>query len=310
MSPVSKRQLLLAVWPRYRQAKRAEKTRILERQLLAMSPRTMDRRLTEHRKRLGRRLYGRTKPGTLLRHQIPICTESWDKREPGVAEIDLVSHSGPSASGEFLHSLNFIDIASTWVESRAVMGKSRFVVHQAVEDIRQHLPFDLHGLDSDNGSEFLNHHLLAYCDKHGIQMTRSRPYKKDDNAHIEEKNWTHVRKLMGWDRYDSDEAHEAINALYTGDLRLWMNLFQPSVKLIEKERVGPRVRKIYSEPQTPLDRLVALRGKRSKKIRDLLALRETLDPFELSASIARQLERIYALAHLPQRAPGGQALLG
>lgn len=268
----------------------------LERQLLAISPRTIDRRLGAHKKRLGRRIYGRTKPGSLLKHEIPIQTAAWQTEEPGFGEIDTVSHSGSSASGEFVYSLNFTDIASTWVETRAVLGKGQFGIRQGLEQMIEALPFQLKGLDSDNGSEFINHHLRRFCRKRKIQLTRSRPYKKDDNAHIEQKNWTHVRKLLGWDRYDSPEALEAINDLYTNELRLMENLFQPSVKLLRKTRVGSKLQRIYAAPQTPLDRLVSLGGADPAKLTQLERLRTTLDPFELSASIDRKLQRIYRLA--------------
>lgn len=273
----------------------------LEAQLLAMSPRTMDRRLRAHKKRRGRGLFGRTKPGSLLKHQIPIQTRAWDISRPGFAEIDLVAHCGPSADGEFLHSLNFTDLASTWTEARAVLGKGQFAVHQAIETLAETLPFELCGLDSDNGSEFINHHLMAYCQRHDIAFTRSRPYKKDDNAHIEQKNWTHVRRLLGWDRYDSDRALEAINDLYRHEWRLWMNLFQPSVKLVKKIRVGARLKRVYDSPQTPLDRLGALGGAHRGRLAELRKLRARLDPFELSQTIERKLERIYRLAR-PARA--------
>ena len=187
-------------------------------------------------------MYGRTKPGTLLKHHIPVQTERWNTTAPGFTEIDLVSHSGDCAAGEFVHSLNVTDIHTTWVETRAVLGKSQERVRQALEMIRTALPFPLRGIDSDNGSEFINGHLYRYCQARQIQFTRGRPYKKDDNAHIEQKNWTHVRKLIGYDRYDSPAALTALNALY-GDLRLLQNLWLPSVKLVKKTRVGSRLRR-------------------------------------------------------------------
>lgn len=270
----------------------------VERQLLAMSPRTMDRRLKPLKQRLGRRLYGRTKPGSLLKHQIPLQTASWAETRPGFTEIDLVSHSGPAASGEFLHSLNVTDLATTWVETRAVLGKGQSGIVSALTEISQALPFPLRGLDSDNGSEFINGHLVRFCQRRNIQFTRSRPYKKDDNAHIEQKNWTHVRKLLGWERYDSAEALSALNDLYRNELRLMMNLFQPTVKLKSKQRVGSRLQRRYSPPQTPLDRLLVCAGEDLlPKAQQLRALRDTLDPFLLSKSIERKLQRIYRLAN-------------
>jgi transposase InsO family protein len=271
----------------------------LEQQLLAMSPRTMDRRLRPLKQRLGRRLYGRTKPGSLLKHQIPLQTSSWAEARPGFTEIDLVSHSGQAASGEFLHSLNVTDLATTWVETRAVLGKGQSGIVQALTEISQALPFHLQGVDSDNGSEFINQHLMRFCRQRDIQFTRSRPYKKDDNAHIEQKNWTHVRKLLGWDRYDSPEALEALNDLYRNELRLMMNLYQPTVKLETKERVGSRLRRHYSPAQTPLDRLLTHTEVDLQQAERLRQLREALDPFELSKTIERKLQRIYQLANSP-----------
>jgi hypothetical protein len=280
----------------------------VERQILSISPRQMDRRLAAHKRKIKRRLYGRTKPGTLLKHQVPIKTEHWDVSGPGFTEIDLVSSSGDYASGEFIHTLNLTDIHTTWVESRAVMGKGQLRVHGALQEIRAALPFALKAIDSDNGSEFINYHLVRYCRDESIQFTRGRPYKKDDNAHIEQKNWTHVRKLLGWERYDTEEALSAINALYAGDLRLMQNLFLPSVKLVEKKRVGSRLRRRYDAARTPLDRVAACPDADARTVAELQALRERLDPFALSRSIDRQLDRIHGLAnrrHSPKLAGRG-----
>ncbi|MDP2958268.1 MAG: transposase family protein, partial [Longimicrobiales bacterium] len=240
---------------------------------------------------------GRTKPGTLLKHHIPIKTDHWEVTTPGFAETDLVSHSGNAADGEFVYSLNLTDIHSTWVETRAVLGRGQTGVLQAVDEIADILPFPLQGLDSDNGSEFINHHLFRYCQDRGIQFTRGRPYKKDDNAHIEQKNWTHVRKLLGWDRYDSHQALEAINGLYRNELRLMMNLFQPSVKLVRKVRVGSRLKRVYDRPQTPLDRLLTTGTGDPTKVAAYQQLRTRLDPFVLAEVIDRKLARIYRLAN-------------
>ncbi len=269
----------------------------VERQLLLISPCTIDRRLQPRKRQFKRRLYGRTKPGTLLKHQIPIKTERWETTTPGFVEVDLVAHSGNSADGEFIHSLNLTDIHTTWVETLAVLGKGQIGVRAALEEMRTAVPFALQGLDSDNGSEFINNHLFRYCQARHIQFTRGRPYKKDDNAHVEQKNWTHVRKLLGWDRYDSPEALEAINELYRNELRLMMNLFQPSVKLLRKVRVGARLKRVYECPQTPLDRLLASGQGDPAKVAALQQLRTQLDPFALSAAINRKLTRIYHLAN-------------
>ena len=279
-------------WLRKRRAMSAE----TERQLLAISPRQIDRRLKARKTQLRRRIYGRTKPGTLLKHHIPIKTDHWDVRSPGFTEIDLVSHSGDCAEGEFAHSFNITDIHTTWTETRAVMGKGQTGIVKALEDMRQSLPFVLCGIDSDNGSEFLNHHLVAYCKTQQIQFTRGRPYKKDDNAHIEQKNWTHVRKLIGWDRYDSATAVSLLNDLYRNELGLMMNLFQPSVKLMRKVRVGAKLKRCYDVPRTPLERLQAYPDADPKSVARLIALRDTTDPFALAKTIDDKLARIYELA--------------
>ena len=269
----------------------------MQKQLLAISPATIDRRLKGKRGQLKTRLYGRTKPGTLLKHHIPIKTDNWDVKTPGFTEIDLVSHSGNSASGEFLHSLNVTDIHTTWVESRAVMGKSQIGVLSAMQDIEQALPFKLLGMDSDNGSEFINYHLKTFCDQKGIQLTRGRPYKKDDNAHIEQKNFTHVRKILGYLRYDSLAAQKAINELYQNELRIFQNLFLPSMKLIKKSRVGSKLKRSYDKPQTPLERVLQCPQADPVKIEQLKRLRDQTDPFELAKRIEHKLERIFAMAN-------------
>jgi hypothetical protein len=291
---------MLPLWlPWLRQ--RMTLTPALERQLQAISPRQIDRRLQSRKRVLRRRLYGRTKPGTLLKHHIPIKTDHWDVTGPGFTEIDLVSHSGDRAEGEFAHSFNLTDIHTTWTETYAVLGKGETGILAGLEEMRQALPFALRGIDSDNGSEFINHHLMRYCGTEHIQFTRGRPYKKDDNAHVEQKNWTHVRKLIGWDRYDSPAAVGLLNDLFRHELRLMMNLFQPSVKLLRKERVGSRLKRVYDRPQTPLDRLRVCRGVDRAKVNELLRLRATTDPFELGRTIEKKIDRIAALARRQDR---------
>lgn len=277
----------------------------VQKQLLSISPATIDRRLGSKKRQLKKKLYGRTKPGTLLKHHIPIKTDSWDVKTPGFTEIDLVSHSGNSASGEYLHSLNVTDIDSTWVESRAVMGKSQIGVLNAMKEIEQALPFKLLGIDSDNGSEFINYHLKTFCDLNKIQFTRGRPYKKDDNAHIEQKNYTHVRKIFGYLRYDSPSAQNAMNELYQNDLTILQNLFLPSMKLMKKTRVGSKLKRRYDKPKTPLERLLNCPQADPVKTQELKRLRNRTDPFQLAKGMEQKLERIFAMAN--QRiSPGPQ----
>jgi hypothetical protein len=271
----------------------------VERQLLKISARQMDRRLSPHKRIVKRRLDGTTRPGSLLKHMIPVKTDHWDVTLPGYLEIDLVSHSGASAAGEFIYTLDGVDIATGWVERQAVMGKGQLGIVEALREIERRLPFLLRGIDSDNGSEFINTHLFNFCQQRAktrsVQFTRSRPYKKDDNAHVEQKNWTHVRKLLGWDRYDTPEALKMINQLYQ-ELRIFQNLFQPSMKLNAKTRKGSRVMRHYDQPCTPWQRVVKSSGKRVAEIQELKASLENTDPFELSHHIDQQLERLYGLA--------------
>jgi hypothetical protein len=281
-------------------------TPALEQQLRAISPRQMDRRLQARKRTLKRRLYGTTRPGTLLKHLVPVKTDHWDVTTPGYLEIDLVSHSGASGAGDFLHTLDAVDIQTGWVERQAVMGKGQHGILQALTTIEPQLPFALRGLDSDNGSEFINSHLVAFCQRPGgraIQFTRSRPYKKDDNAHVEQKNWTHVRKLVGWDRYDTREAQRALNALYA-DLRLFQNLFQPSMKLQRKERRGSRLLRRYDQPRTPFERVRACADVDAAKVAALARVLARTDPFALAQRIAQHLDRVAALrSRAPQLAP-------
>jgi hypothetical protein len=281
--------------------KRYKLTPAREAQLLAISPRTIDRALKGKKRELRRRLYGRTKPGTLLRHQIPIKCEHWDVTTAGHLELDTVSHSGTNAEGLFAYSFNLTDIASTWVETRSVLGKGEVGIVKAFSEMSEVLPFKVLDIDADNGSEFINRNLFTYCHRRDIGFTRGRPYKKDDNAHIEQKNWTHVRKLIGWDRYETPESVAALNDLYANELRLYMNLFQPSVKLIRIVRKGSRKVRRYDDPCTPLDRLVGMPGADPQKVDALLRLRSRLDPFDLSRIIRRKLEQIWEMRQTGKR---------
>jgi len=276
----------------------------MERQLLEISARSIDYRLGGEKRKLRRRLYGRTTPGTLLKHHIPLKTDHWDVQVPGFTEIDLVSHSGNLAAGDFCYSLNLMDIHTGWTETRAVRGKSQEAVRQALEAVRVALPFPLRGIDSDNGSEFINDHLYRDCQGRAIQFTRGRPYKKDDNAHIEQKNWTHVRWILGYVRYDTAAAREAIDDRYGQELRLFQNLYLPAVKLAKKERIGSRLRRRYEAPQTPFQRVAASPVADPERVAELRRQGQTLDPFALSATIQAKLESIFRLStEAPTPAP-------
>ena len=271
-----------------------------KQQLLRISPRQIDRRLRKHRSKLKKRIYGGTKPGTLLKHQIPIKTDCWDVKEPGFTEIDTVSHSGNNASGEFVYSVNQTDILTGWVETRAVLGKGEKEVSQKIEDMEQYFPFRIHGIDADNGSEFINYHLQGICQRKEIQFTRGRPYKKNDNAHIEQKNWTHVRKLFGWVRFDTQAAADAMNNLYRNELHLFINLFLPSTKLLKKARVGSKTKRTYDKPKTPLDRVIESGKGDATKIELHRRLQQQLDPFRLAHAIDKKITTIFKLANYRQ----------
>jgi hypothetical protein len=224
--------------------------------LLQMSAATIDRRL--HPFRLQRR-HGRgtTKPGTLLKQQIPIQTYTpWDEQRPGFVEIDLVAHCGISTAGHYLTTLTVTDVATGWTECAGVWGKGQAAVFAALEDIRARLPMPLLGIDSDNGPEFINAHLVRWCEQEQLTFTRSRPYWKNDQAHVEQKNWSVVRQLLGYDRYETEAELALLRRVYQG-LRLWTNHWQPVLKLIAKEREGPKVRKHYDTAQTPYRRVLA-----------------------------------------------------
>ena len=267
-----------------------------EEQLLSISPSTIDRRLKDYKQKHRKRIYGKTKAGKFLRQRIPIQTESWQIKDPGWIEIDTVSHSGPNASGIFAYTVNATDLFSGWVESRAVLGKGSDGVVKALDEMIKSMPFKVKGIDSDNGEEFINWHLERYCRETGLKQFRSRPYKKDDQAHIEQKNWTHVRKLIGWDRYDSEEAISSMNDLYEEELRILNNFFLPSVKLSNKIRVGSRIKRIYEEAKTPLDRLIKSNLGDIVRLNKYNQLRKVLNPFEISKIIDKKLEIIWSLA--------------
>lgn len=268
-----------------------------ERQILSISAPQIDRRLKQKKLQLRKRIYGTTKPGAFLKQNIVVRTSCWDTKQPGWLENDLVSHSGANASGDFAYTVNAVDIASTWTSRRSVLGKGQETVCSALDEIINSLPFSALGIDSDNGSEFINAHLSGYCDKNNLKFTRSREYKKDDNAHVEQKNFTHVRKIIGYARYDTMEAVNAMNELYRNELDLFQNLFQPSLKLQEKVRIGSRVKRVYDEAKTPLDRLIELKIYDKDKVGLLLKLRNTLNPFELSKTIENKLKKLYAMAN-------------
>lgn len=267
--------------------------------LLSMSSATIDRLLSSLRRKYGISYCG-TKPGSILKTQIPIKTNQWNEARPGFVEADTVAHCGTSMSGSFIWSLTLTDIYSGWTELRAVWNKGATDVLEKIEDIEHALAFPLLGFDCDNGSEFLNHHLVRYfamkdsdSEEPWFQFTRSRPYKKDDNAHVEQKNWTHVRQLLGYYRLDDRSLVEVINDLYKNEVSLFNNFFLPNFKLLEKTRIKSKIIKKHDSPKTPYQRLLESKDVCDTEKARLTALYQSLNPFDLKKGIERKLRKIF-----------------
>ncbi len=264
--------------------------------LLVISAATIDRALAPERARL--RMKGRqgTKPGSILKRQIPIRTfAEWDDHRPGFCEVDLVAHDGGSPYGEFCQTLTLTCVATGWTEVRALPNKAQRWCFEAIDEIRGVLPFPLRGLDSDNGAEFINHQLHRYCLEHEITFTRSRPYRKNDNCYVEQKNWPVVRQQVGYARYDTQAELQALRRLYH-HLPSYVNFFQPQMKLVAKTRQGSKVSKRFDAARTPYQRLLA-----SPEVPGATkqALRETylgLNPAQLKREIGRCQDRLIELA--------------
>jgi hypothetical protein len=266
---------------------------------------TLARLLEPARARYPRRGATITRPGTMLKHEIPIRTfTEWTDARPGFLEVDLVAHCGSKTDGFYLCTLCAVDIPTAWVELEPVWGKGQARVGGAVHRVRTRLPLPLVGLDSDNGSEFINHALLAYCRLHRITFTRSRPWKKNDSAHVEQKNGAIVRQLIGYDRFTSRAAYAQLQRVYRL-ARLHVNFFQPVEKLVTKTREGARTHRVYDRALTPYQRLCATGVLSPETHRELEALYQSLNPLQLRRALERELDRLWPLAAPdPRRAPG------
>ena len=260
-----------------------------------ISASTIKRLLRKHKSKYKKFGLSTTKPGSLLKKQVPIKLNQWDESKPGFIEADTVAHCGTSAGGQFALTLNIVDIATGWTEQRAVWGKGKQGVFEAIKSIGKALPFKVLGFDCDNGGELLNYMLLEYFTnkRNPVQYTRSREYKKNDNAHIEEKNWTHVRQFIGYDRFDKVQTVEKLNELYLSEWRLYLNFFLPSFKLIQKKRDGSKIIKKFALPQSPYQKLLESPYINNSKKKMLTQLFNSLDPYVLHNTVKNKI--IYIL---------------
>ncbi len=242
--------------------------------LLAVAPATIDRLLRVERQATQFKGRSHTKPGSLRKAAIPIRTfADWNEKEPGFVEIDLVAHDGGNGRGDFAQTLNLTDVHTCWTEPVAVQNKAQKWVFAGLQVVKSRLPFPLKGIDSDNGAEFINNELMRYCKDNLITFTRSRPYRKNDNCFVEQKNWTVVRQTVLYARYQTPEELQLLNQIY-GELRLLVNFFYPTTKLLEKTRIGSKVRRRYDTARTPYQRV--------------------LESAQISDSVKRRLRRQFA----------------
>ena len=237
-----------------------------------------------------------TKPGSLLKNLIPVRTfTEWDQERPGFMEIDLVAHCGNTTEGQYLNTLTCTDISTGWTDVTALPHRSQEAVSQAIHLMRQRLPFPLLGIDSDNGSEFINDLLYRYCLDEKITFTRSRPYKKNDQAHVEQKNWSVVRHTVGYDRWETDQEFAVLESIHD-DLRLYINFFQPSFKLIAKERIGNKTIKQYDTARTPYQRVLERNDLSLDAKARLMNLYLQLNPAELRRSIDQKTATLWKIS--------------
>lgn len=291
-------KMALPLWlPHYHKAY-GELDESIYQGLLQMGSATIDRLLAKVKVQSKRGLSG-TKPGKILKKHIPIKTDQWDESAPGFLEADTVAHCGTSLMGDFVWSLTMTDICSGWTENRAVWNKGAIGVVEQIKDIEKCLPFDILGFDCDNGSEFLNWHLMRYFSnekgEQRVQFTRSRPYHSDDNAHVEQKNWTHVRQIFGYERFGNQAIVGLMNDLYKNEISLMNNYFLPNTKLKEKQRVEAKILKKHDKPATPYQRLMLSEHISQEKKQELTSIYEAINPFELKKQIQRKLDLIFSL---------------
>jgi hypothetical protein len=268
----------------------------IKAKLLQISAATADRLLQPERRKHELRGRGQTRPGTLLKHQIPIRTfADWNEQRPGFVELDLVGHDGGIGFGDYAQTLDMTDVCTGWTETIAVPNKAQVWVFEAIDKARGRLPFPLLGIDCDNGSEFINYQLLRYCNEHGITFTRTRPYRKNDNCYVEQKNYSVVRRAVGYQRFDTSAEGLLLNRLYD-TLRLYTNFFQPTMELVSKERLGSRVKKLYDYPRTPYQRLLDSPHVAAPDKQTLQQQYQQINPAALKRAIRKLQKQLFAYA--------------
>lgn len=296
--PCSKRlKHLIPIWlPFYKKHPLSEE---IKEKLLTISASTIDRIMAPSRAKFCKKGLATTKPGSIIKKHIPVKTNQWNEQKPGFLEADTVAHCGSSVAGMFVYTVNCVDIATQWTEQRAVWGKGEKGVLNAITDIESHLPFTVKGFDCDNGSEFLNWHLVRHFQDRNkpVQFTRARPYKKNDNAHVENKNWTHIRQYIGYQRFDKPQLVEMLNELYSSHWNLYFNFFNNSFQLIEKKRIKSKIIKKYDAPKTPYQRIMKSEFISQKTKQQLKRIMENLDPFELQHQMKQKINKIIKLVN-------------
>jgi len=274
-------------------------TKSVKSALLSISPATIDRLIAPFRSKYSKRGLTTTKPGAILKSQIPIKVKQWDEFRPGFLEADTVAHCGESVAGMFVYTINCVDIATGWTVQRACWGKGEGGTVKAIQSIENTLPFSILGFDCDNGSEFLNWHLVRYFfdRKNKIKFTRSRAYYKNDNAHIEQKNWTNIRQYLGYQRFDNPILVELLNDLYSTEWYYYFNFFIPSMKLIDKKRIGSKLKKIHDPAKTPFQRIMESTHISQRIKQRLKEQFNQLDPFILQKQMSQKIKKILNIAY-------------
>jgi hypothetical protein len=287
----------LPEWLAHHERRGAPLPEAFKEKLLAISPAQIDRLLQPVRVRHPRKGLGATRPGTLLRQEVPTRSGPPDTSKPGSVEADTVAHCGDTTAGDYVNSLTFTELFSGWTENRAIWNKSGYAVREQLQELEAKVPFTMKNFHADNGGEFLNWALHEYLTGRSVKLpwTRSRAHRKNDNAHCEQKNWTHVRQLFGHERFEHPELVALMNDLYAREWSQFTNHFKPTFKLLKRERHGSKTVRIYEKPQTPYERLLAspdVEEAMKNKLRQAHAL---LDPFELKKGIERKLKNFFTV---------------